>query len=57
MWEWDNENWLKERELEALRLDKDDAALEWLDLAPWLREDIVARKRLTVTEKQAVTSY
>ena len=55
VWEWDYENWLEERELEALRLDKDETAPEWLDLDPRLREDIEALKRITVPDKPSVT--
>ena len=50
MWEWENENWLEERKLEVLRMNKDETAPEWLDLPPRLREDVLALKRLTVPE-------
>ena len=55
VWEWENDNWLEERELEILRLYKDETAPEWLDPAPRLRDNIVALKRLTAPEKPAVT--
>ena len=38
-----------------LRMDKDETAPEWLDLAPRLSEDILALKRTTAPEKPAVT--
>ena len=47
VWDWEHDNWIEEKELEALSLDKDETAPEWLDPNPRLREDIVALKRLT----------
>ena len=32
--EWEHENYLEERELEALSMDKDETLLEWLDPSP-----------------------
>ena len=55
MWGWEHYNLLEEREMEALRLDKDETAAEWLDPAPRLRQDILALKRLTALKKPAVT--
>ena len=55
MWEWEHENWLEDRELEVLGLNKDETAPEWLDPPPRLREDVLALKRLTAPEKTAVT--
>ena len=40
--------------MEALSIEKDETAPERLDPDPRLREDIVALKRLTNTEKPAV---
>ena len=50
IWDWENYNWLEEKELEALSLDKYETAPEWLDPAPSLRYDIVMLKRLTAPE-------
>ena len=55
VWEWENDNWMEERELETLSMDKDETVPEWLDMAPRLREDIVVLKRLTDPENPAVT--
>ena len=43
------------KELEALRLDKDEAAAEWIDPSPRLREDTVALKSLAAPAKHVVT--
>ena len=40
--------------MEALRLEKEETAPEWLDPDPSLREDIVAFKRITAPENPAV---
>ena len=55
VWEWENWYWLEERELEFLRLDKDETAPEWLDPSTRLRDDILALKRLAAPENTAVT--
>ena len=55
VWEWEHKNWLEERELEVLRINKDETAPDWLDPEPRLREYVLALKRLTATEKPAVT--
>ena len=55
MWEWEHENWLEERELEVLRINKDETSPEWLDPSPRLREDVLALNRLTVPKNSAVT--
>ena len=56
VWEWERGNWLEERELEVLRMNKDETAPEFLEPAPRLREDVLALKMLTTPEKTAVTS-
>ena len=38
-----------------MRLDKDEAAAEWLDPSPRLREDTVALKSLAAPAKHVVT--
>ena len=55
VWEWEHENCLEEREMEVLRLNKDETAPEWIDPAPRLREDVLALKRLTEPENPAAT--
>ena len=55
MWEWEHENWLEERELEVMKMNKDETDPEWLDPDPRLREDVLALRRITVLEKPAVT--
>ena len=55
MWEWEHENWLKKRELEVLRMNKDETAPEWLEPAPRLSEDLLESKRFTAPENPAVT--
>ena len=57
MWEWEHENWLEERELEVMKMNKDETDPEWLDPdpRPRLREDVLALRRITVLEKPAVT--
>ena len=55
VWEWENNNWIEGRKLEALRLENDETFPEWLDPPPRLREDIVVLKRITAPEKPAVT--
>ena len=57
MWEWEHENWLEERELEVMKMNKDETDPEWFDPdpRPRLREDVMALKRITVLEKPAVT--
>ena len=54
MWDWEHENWLEERELKFLRMNKDETAPEWLELDPSLREYVLALKRVTAPEKTAV---
>ena len=36
VWDWEHEHWLEDRELEVLRLNKDETAPEWLDPPPRL---------------------
>ena len=47
VWEWEHENCLEERELEVSMLNKYETVPEWLDLAPMLREYVLALKRVT----------
>ena len=37
VWDWEHINWLEERELEVMMLNKDETATEWLDPSPRLR--------------------
>ena len=55
VWDWEHKNWLDERELEVLRLNKNEKTPEWLDPAPRLREDFLALKRLTAPKYPTVT--
>ena len=55
VWEWGNENWLEEKELEALSIHKYEAVPELLDPPTRLREDIVALKRLTAPHNPEIT--
>ena len=47
VWEWEHGNWLKERELEVLKMNKDETAPGWLDLPHRLRNDVLDLKSLT----------
>ena len=49
--EWEHENWLEERGLEVLRLNKDETAPGFIYPSSRLREDLLALKRLTAPEK------
>ena len=55
VWEWEHENWLEERELEVLMMNKYEISLERLDPDPRLREDVLALKRLTAPENPVLT--
>ena len=54
IWEWEHENWIEERELEVLSMNKDETTPEWIDPPPRLREDVLVLKRLAAPEKPAV---
>ena len=41
VWEQEHENWLEEKELEVLRLNKDETSPEWLYPDPRLREGVL----------------
>ena len=36
VWDWEHENWLEERELEVLRMNKDETVPGWLEPHPRL---------------------
>ena len=55
VWESEHKNWIEERDMEVLRMKKDETAPEWLDPAPRLREDVMELKSLTAPEKPSVT--
>ena len=55
VWEWEHDNWLEEKELGVLRLDKYEEALECIDNTLRLREDMAALKRLMAPDNPVVT--
>ena len=54
-WEWEHENWLEEKELEALSLEDFVTLSENLDPSPRFKEDTVALKIITKPHMPAVT--